>query len=202
MMKSRPGQEFSRRSRAVRPESSGGIGRLGGACRRRAGVGVSASRLLAMPIENRMITDYRTARPAPRSRLGSDRRPDHAIPTQTDRCPCEASRQRPFRDRVRPCRPGARPSTGAIITPIFQTSTYVQEELGRHKGYEYARTQNPTRAALEGNIAAIEGGRGAYAFASGMAAIGAITHACSRPATTSSSPTTHTVARFDCSTRC
>ena len=66
------------------------------------------------------------------------------------------------------------PSTGAIITPIFQTSTYVQEELGKHKGYEYARTQNPTRAALEGNIAAIEGGKGAYAFASGMAAIGAV----------------------------
>jgi cystathionine beta-lyase/cystathionine gamma-synthase len=66
------------------------------------------------------------------------------------------------------------PSTGAIITPIFQTSTYVQDELGRHKGYEYARTQNPTRAALERNIAAIEGGTGAYAFASGMAAIGAL----------------------------
>jgi len=67
------------------------------------------------------------------------------------------------------------PSTGAIITPIFQTSTYVQEELGRHKGYEYARTQNPTRFALEQNLAAIEGGRAAYAFASGMAAINAIT---------------------------
>ena len=67
------------------------------------------------------------------------------------------------------------PSTGAIITPIFQTSTYVQEELGRHKGYEYARTQNPTRFALEQNLAAIEGGRAAYAFASGMAAIDAIT---------------------------
>ena len=66
------------------------------------------------------------------------------------------------------------PSTGAIITPIYQTSTYVQEELGRHKGYEYARTQNPTRAALEGNLAALEGGKAAFAFASGMAAIGAI----------------------------
>jgi cystathionine gamma-lyase/cystathionine beta-lyase/cystathionine gamma-lyase/homocysteine desulfhydrase len=66
------------------------------------------------------------------------------------------------------------PSTGAIITPIFQTSTYVQEELGRHKGYEYARTQNPTRAALERNVAAIEGGKAACAFASGMAAIGAV----------------------------
>jgi cystathionine beta-lyase/cystathionine gamma-synthase len=66
------------------------------------------------------------------------------------------------------------PSTGAIITPIFQTSTYVQEELGKHKGYEYARTQNPTRAALEANLAAIEGGKAAYAYASGMAAIDAI----------------------------
>jgi cystathionine beta-lyase/cystathionine gamma-synthase len=67
------------------------------------------------------------------------------------------------------------PSTGAIITPIFQTSTYVQEELGKHKGFEYARTQNPTRLALERNLAAIEGGVAAYAYASGMAAIDAIT---------------------------
>src|SRR2546425_887140 len=66
------------------------------------------------------------------------------------------------------------PSTGAIITPIYQTSTYVQEELGKHKGYEYARTQNPTRLALENNLAAIESGKTAFAFASGMAAIGAI----------------------------
>ena len=66
------------------------------------------------------------------------------------------------------------PSTGAIITPIYQTSTYVQEALGRHKGYEYARTQNPTRAALERNLAAIEGGKEGFAFASGMAAIGAV----------------------------
>lgn len=66
------------------------------------------------------------------------------------------------------------PSTGAIITPIYQTSTYVQEALGRHKGYEYARTQNPTRAALEANLAAIEGGARGFAFASGMAAINAI----------------------------
>src|ERR1043165_6344328 len=66
------------------------------------------------------------------------------------------------------------PSTGAIITPIYQTSTYVQESLGHHKGYEYARTQNPTRAALEKNLAAIEGGKAAFAYASGMAAIGAV----------------------------
>src|SRR3954463_12643531 len=66
------------------------------------------------------------------------------------------------------------PTTGAIITPIYQTSTYVQEELGKHKGYEYARTQNPTRMALERNIAAIESGKAGFAFASGMAAIGAI----------------------------
>jgi cystathionine beta-lyase/cystathionine gamma-synthase len=66
------------------------------------------------------------------------------------------------------------PSTGAITTPIYQTSTYVQEALGRHKGFEYARTQNPTRLALENNIAALEAGRAALAFASGMAAIGAV----------------------------
>jgi cystathionine gamma-lyase/cystathionine beta-lyase/cystathionine gamma-lyase/homocysteine desulfhydrase len=66
------------------------------------------------------------------------------------------------------------PATGALITPIYQTSTYVQDELGSHKGFEYGRTQNPTRLAVERNLAAIEGGRTAYAFASGMAAIGAI----------------------------
>src|SRR3954464_9778694 len=67
------------------------------------------------------------------------------------------------------------PSTGAIVTPIFQTSTYVQESLGKHKGFEYARTQNPTRFALEKNMAVLERGVAAYAFASGMAATNAIT---------------------------
>ena len=66
------------------------------------------------------------------------------------------------------------PSTGAIITPIYQTSTYVQDALGQHKGYEYARTQNPTRSAFEANIAAIENGKAAFGFASGMAATGAV----------------------------
>jgi cystathionine beta-lyase/cystathionine gamma-synthase len=66
------------------------------------------------------------------------------------------------------------PSTGAIITPIYQTSTYVQEGLGQHKGFEYGRTQNPTRLALERNVAAIEAGKAAFAFASGMAAIDAL----------------------------
>jgi cystathionine beta-lyase/cystathionine gamma-synthase len=66
------------------------------------------------------------------------------------------------------------PATGAIITPIYQTSTYVQEAVGKHKGYEYARTQNPTRAALEANIAALENGKAGFGFASGMAATGAI----------------------------
>ncbi|MFN7960061.1 MAG: PLP-dependent aspartate aminotransferase family protein [Thermoanaerobaculia bacterium] len=66
------------------------------------------------------------------------------------------------------------PSTGAIITPIFQTSTYVQDGLGEHKGYEYARGQNPTRSALEANVAALERGVAAQAFASGMAAIAAL----------------------------
>jgi cystathionine beta-lyase/cystathionine gamma-synthase len=69
------------------------------------------------------------------------------------------------------------PTTGAIVTPIYATSTYVQEGLGRHKGFEYGRTQNPTRLTLEKNLAAIEGGCAAFAFASGMAAIGAVTSA-------------------------
>ncbi len=66
------------------------------------------------------------------------------------------------------------PSTGAIITPIFQTSTYVQEGLGRHKGYEYARTQNPTRRALEKNLATLEEGTDAYCYSSGLAATHAV----------------------------
>jgi cystathionine gamma-lyase/cystathionine beta-lyase/cystathionine gamma-lyase/homocysteine desulfhydrase len=66
------------------------------------------------------------------------------------------------------------PATGAIITPIYQTSTYVQDALGEHKGFEYGRTQNPTRSALEGNLAAIENGKAAFAFASGMAATAAV----------------------------
>jgi len=65
------------------------------------------------------------------------------------------------------------PATGSVTVPIYQTSTYQQEGLGRHKGFEYARTQNPTRLALERNIAALEGARFGYAFASGMAAIDA-----------------------------
>ena len=63
------------------------------------------------------------------------------------------------------------PVTGAVSVPIYQTSTYVQDALGHHKGFEYARTQNPTRMALERNIASLEGGHAAHCFASGMAAI-------------------------------
>ncbi len=62
-------------------------------------------------------------------------------------------------------------ATGAIMTPIYQTSTYVQEEIGVHKGYAYSRTQNPTRHALEKNLAAIENGKFGACFGSGMAAI-------------------------------
>ena len=62
------------------------------------------------------------------------------------------------------------PTTGAIMTPVYQTSTYVQPELGRHLGWEYARTHNPTREALERNVAALEGGTHGIAFASGLAA--------------------------------
>jgi cystathionine gamma-lyase/cystathionine beta-lyase/cystathionine gamma-lyase/homocysteine desulfhydrase len=65
------------------------------------------------------------------------------------------------------------PTTGAVTVPIYQTSTYAQEGLGKNKGYEYARTQNPTRTAMEQNVAALEGAKYGYAFASGMAAIDA-----------------------------
>ncbi len=65
------------------------------------------------------------------------------------------------------------PSTGAVVVPIFATSTYVQEEIGKNKGYEYSRVSNPTRTCLETNLASLEGGRSAHVFASGMAAINA-----------------------------
>ena len=68
------------------------------------------------------------------------------------------------------------PTTGAIMTPVYQTSTYVQQGPGEHKGYEYARTHNPTRAALEANLAALEGAAHGVCFASGMAAITSIMH--------------------------
>ena len=66
------------------------------------------------------------------------------------------------------------PSTGAIMTPIYQTSTYVQEAPGKHKGFEYARTQNPTRSVLEANVAALENGTFGIAFSSGLAAMDTI----------------------------
>lgn len=66
------------------------------------------------------------------------------------------------------------PTTGAIMTPIYQTSTYVQEAPGKHKGYEYARTQNPTRNVLEANLAALENGDYGICFASGLAAQDAV----------------------------
>src|SRR5579864_467260 len=68
----------------------------------------------------------------------------------------------------------ADPSTGAVAPPIFATSTYAQEELGKTKGYDYSRAGNPTRTRLEENLASLEGGIAARVFSSGMAAIGAI----------------------------
>jgi len=63
------------------------------------------------------------------------------------------------------------PLSGAVMTPIFQTSTYIQDGIGKHKGYEYARTANPTREALERNVAALEGGTHGFAYGSGLAAL-------------------------------
>lgn len=70
----------------------------------------------------------------------------------------------------------AEPTTGAVMTPIFQTSTYKQDGLGKHRGYEYGRAQNPTREALERNIAVLEKATHGVAFASGLSAIAAIMH--------------------------
>jgi cystathionine gamma-lyase len=66
------------------------------------------------------------------------------------------------------------PQTGAVMTPIYATSTYAQSSPGEHKGFDYARTRNPTRDALEACLAALEGGQAGFAFASGMAAIGTV----------------------------
>jgi cystathionine beta-lyase/cystathionine gamma-synthase len=68
----------------------------------------------------------------------------------------------------------AEPATGAIVAPIYQTSTYVQEELGKNKGYDYARTAHPNRRALERTVAKLEGGSAAFVFTSGMAAIDSV----------------------------
>src|SRR3569832_1781659 len=66
------------------------------------------------------------------------------------------------------------PLAGASMTPVYLTSTYVQDGLGKNKGYEYARGKNPTREALERNVAALEGGRHGFAFASGMGCLDSI----------------------------
>jgi len=71
------------------------------------------------------------------------------------------------------------PTAGAVTVPIFQTSTFAQEAVGKHKGYDYARTGNPTRTALETCLAALEGGAWGLAFGSGMAATDAVTHTLS-----------------------
>ena len=68
------------------------------------------------------------------------------------------------------------PTTGAIMTPVYFTSTYVQAGPGEHKGYEYSRTRNPTRTALEANLAALEKGEWGLCFASGMAAMSTVFH--------------------------
>lgn len=82
-----------------------------------------------------------------------------------------------YRFETRAIHAGCEPDsgTGAIMTPIFQTSTYVQESPGKHKGYDYSRTHNPTRTALEKNIASLEEGNYGLAFSSGMSAISTVT---------------------------
>jgi cystathionine beta-lyase/cystathionine gamma-synthase len=85
-----------------------------------------------------------------------------------------SSKQRGFSTRAIHDGQSPDPATGAVNVPIYASSTYVQEEIGKHKGYEYSRVSNPTRTALEQNLASLEGGTSAQVFASGMAAIAAL----------------------------
>src|SRR5688572_10365807 len=131
-MKRRPAQECRSRSRAETARSGADGASVDAAAVRRVRAVTSGSRDRAMGS-------------SPNDNIGPVRLPDTARFSTV----CIHAGQEPDA------------STGAIITPIYQTSTYVQDELGRHKGYEYARTQNPTRATLERNLAAIEGGTAA-----------------------------------------
>jgi cystathionine gamma-synthase len=94
------------------------------------------------------------------------------------------------------------PTTGAVIVPIYQTSTYVQSEVGKHQGYEYSRSGNPTRTALETCLAALEGGRTGLAFASGLAAEDCLLRTVTAPGSHVVIPTTRTAAPAGCSPRC
>ena len=99
------------------------------------------------------------------------------------------------------------PTTGAIMTPIYQTSTYAQTGLGEHKGYEYARTGNPTRTALEECIASLENGQYGLAFASGLAAESAVLSLASVPVSVSAwaakdSPVTRAAAKSPFQRKC
>jgi cystathionine beta-lyase/cystathionine gamma-synthase len=85
-----------------------------------------------------------------------------------------SSKQHGFSTRAIHDGQAADPTTGAVNVPIYASSTYVQEEIGKHKGYEYSRVSNPTRTALEQNLASLEGGISSQVFASGMAAIAAL----------------------------
>jgi cystathionine beta-lyase/cystathionine gamma-synthase len=71
---------------------------------------------------------------------------------------------------------GSDPATGALVTPVYQTSTFVFEDIGKTKGYDYSRTANPTRKVLEDTIAKLEGGKAGFAFATGMAAEATVMH--------------------------
>ena len=93
------------------------------------------------------------------------------------------------------------PSTGAVMTPIYATSTYVQKSPGKHKGYDYARSINPTRLAYEKCIADLESGTRGFAFASGLAAMATVLE-LSKAARISSQVTIFTAAHSGCSIRC
>src|SRR3989304_2832567 len=86
--------------------------------------------------------------------------------------------------------PAPDPAYGAVVPPIYLSSTYQQRAVGEHQGFDYSRTANPTRSALESTLATLEGGVRGLAYASGMAAIGAATRSCWWPWTIPSPPPT------------
>ena len=109
------------------------------------------------------------------------------------------SREPGFSTRAIHAGQDADPATGATVVPIYATSTYTQAAPGQHKGYEYSRSGNPTRTALETCLAALEGGERGLAFASGLAATTAVLSHAASPATRSSRPPTSTAAPSACS---
>src|SRR5262249_47379721 len=123
-----------------------------------------------VPLFRRDLRRHRDGRRA----LPRPRHPHRSHQLFPDRAPMTLSNRLDFATRSVQAGQAPDPTTGAVMMPIYTTSTFVQESPGVHKGYDSARTKNPTRMAFERCIADLEGGSAAFAFASGLAAIAAV----------------------------